>query len=390
MSPSLIGTLRLVSVVAFTFLGFLAVGLPLAVLPTYVDRNLGLGAFWAGLAVSTLYISTIASRTHIGQMTDRFGPKPAVIIGFLAYVVGGLLTAASVPTQSLPVLSLCLLLAGRLALGIGESAVSTGAISWAMALFGAKETVRIIAWNGIATNASLAAAAPIGAWIASRYGFVAIGLVTVAVALLGLILGLARPTVEIKVGAGMGAGHVFKIIAPYGFTLALAGAGFGVIMTFIVLYFESRDWPHAPLALTTFSVAFMSLRFFLARAVTRFGGVPVARVALFLELGGFILLIVAAGPAMAILGTALAGFGYAAIFPSLGGEAIGRAPPQNRGVALGLYSMFQDVSLGATGPAAGILATHYGYASPFYLGIMAIALGLVVSFGLDPRKSTQA
>jgi predicted MFS family arabinose efflux permease len=57
-------------------------------------------------------------------------------------------------------------------------------------------------------------------------------------------------------------------------------------------------------------------------------------------------------------------------------------PPQNRGVALGLYSVFLDVALGATGPLAGLLAAHLGYVAPFFLGIGAVLLSLAMSFGL--------
>ncbi|WP_051955783.1 MFS transporter [Beijerinckia mobilis] len=384
--PAMSASLRLIGVVALTFLGFFAVGLPLAVLPAYIDHDLGLGAFWAGVAMSAQYVVTIISRPRIGQLTDRFGPKPAVLYGFAGYVVAGLLTMASVPAASMPLLSFLLLLGSRLALGLGESCVGNGAIFWAMTLLGPKETVRIIAWNGIATNAALASSAPVGAVIAADHGLGAIGAATVAVAFLGLLLAGLRPGVQSPVSGEPGGtpAEVFRIVAPYGLTLALAGTGFGVIISFIALYFESRHWPNAAFALTTFGLSFMSLRPFLARAVERFGGVTVARTALLVELAGMALLIAAPTPILAMIGTALTGFGYSAIFPSLGGDAIGRAPPANRAVALALYSVFQDVSLGAVGPIAGMLITRYGYGAPFWFALAAIISSILISLRLKP------
>jgi predicted MFS family arabinose efflux permease len=53
-------------------------------------------------------------------------------------------------------------------------------------------------------------------------------------------------------------------------------------------------------------------------------------------------------------------------------------PPQNRGSALGAYSMFTDVALCATGPVAGVLAANVTYAAPFLFGAAASLAGFVM------------
>jgi len=380
--------LTLVSIVALTFFGYLAIGLPLAVLPTHVDGGLGFGVVWAGIAISTQYVATIVSRAQVGRLCDQYGPRRSVFLGFFAYALCGALTLASALVTDIPAASLSLLLAGRLALGIGESLVSTAAITWAIGLMGSRETVRIISWNGIATYGGIALAAPFGAWLEGQYGFFSIGAVTIGLAIAGLMLAQTRPAVPGIKEKGIGTGQVLGRILPYGVALALASSGFGVVMAFVALFFHNRGWDGASLALSAFGLAFMGIRLGLAQAVARFGGLPLARISLVLEIAGLLTLALAPTPTVAIIGAALAGAGFAPVFPALGNEAMARIPPQNRGVALGLYSMFLDVALGGTGPIAGVLADHFGYTAPFFLGGGAVLLSLAICFYL--RKTSNA
>ena len=111
------------------------------------------------------------------------------------------------------------------------------------------------------------------------------------------------------------------------------------------------------------------------------------RISLVIEIVGLAALAFAPSPTVAIIGAALAGAGFAPVFPALGNEAMERIPPQNRGVALGLYSIFLDVSLGSTGPIAGLFADHLGYAAPFTFGVGAVLLSLILSFCLRRNGS---
>ncbi|KAA1185623.1 MFS transporter [Rhizobium tropici] len=380
-------TLSLLSIVALTFFGYAAIGLPLAVLPTYVDSGLGFGVVWAGIAVSTQYVATILSRAQVGRLCDQYGPRRSVFLGFLAYGLSGALTIASTFTVHVPMASLALLLAGRLALGIGESWVSTAAITWAIGLMGSRETVRIISWNGIATYGGIALAAPFGAWLQGQYGFFTIGVVTIILAVAGFLLAQTRPPVPGVKEKGIGTGQVLSRVAPYGVALALASSGFGVVMAFVALFFHSRNWDGASFALSAFGLTFMGVRLGLAQAVARFGGLPLVRISLVIEIIGLATLALAPSPTVAIIGAALAGAGFAPVFPALGNEAMERIPPQNRGVALGLYSIFLDVSLGSTGPIAGLFADHLGYAAPFSFGVGAVLLSLILSFCLRRNRN---
>ena len=75
------------------------------------------------------------------------------------------------------------------------------------------------------------------------------------------------------------------------------------------------------------------------------------------------------------MGAALTGFGFALVFPALGVEAFQRVPSSSRGAAMGVFSVFLDVALGATGPLAGLLVGVYGYASIFLIAAVAAVAG---------------
>lgn len=61
-------------------------------------------------------------------------------------------------------------------------------------------------------------------------------------------------------------------------------------------------------------------------------------------------------PWMAKIGVLLTGMGFSLVFPALGVVAVKAVPPQNQGAALATYTVFMDMSLGVTGPLAGLVA----------------------------------
>ena len=67
-------TLQIIPVVFFTFLCYLTIGIPLAVLPGYVHNDLGFSTIVAGGAISVQYIATLCSRALAGRSADTLGP----------------------------------------------------------------------------------------------------------------------------------------------------------------------------------------------------------------------------------------------------------------------------------------------------------------------------
>lgn len=154
---------HIVSFTALSFVVYLAIGLPLAILPEYVHLRMGYSATLAGLVISIQYIATFLSRPWAGRISDHKGAKISVVWGMAACTLSGLLLLAAAALHRHPAwLSLACLIVSRLVLGVGESLGSTGATLWGIASAGTEHTARVIAWNGVSTYGALALGAPLG------------------------------------------------------------------------------------------------------------------------------------------------------------------------------------------------------------------------------------
>jgi len=372
-------TFLIFSTVLFTFLCYLTIGLPIAVLPSFVHLDLGYSEVWAGLVISMQYLATFASRPYAGRMADTVGAKPTVLLGLAACALSGLMMAVAAWLQHAPSWSMASLLLGRLFLGTGESLAATGSILWAIGRVGGQHATQVMSMNGVASYGALALGAPLGVLLNDAGGFGALGGAVLLVGLAGAALALPRAPVPVVHGPRLAFREVFLLVLPHGLCQALGSIGFGVISAFITLYYIGEHWAGAALALTAFGSAFVVVRLLFGGAITRFGGFRVAIASFLLETAGLLLIWQASSPHLALLGAAIAGGGFSLVFPALAREAVGGVEPANRGAALGAYTVFLDLALWVAGPLAGMVASSYGYAAVFLFAALAALAAVVLS-----------
>ena len=383
------GTRHILSFVYFTFNCYLSIGLPLAVLPPYVNLKMGYSAVLAGLVISIQYIATLASRPWAGRISDRAGAKLSVIWGMTACTASGAMLILAATLHSIHWLSFATLIVSRLMLGIGESLGSTGATLWGITSAGQESTAKVISYNGISTYGAMAIGAPLGVILDNMWGLGALGTFTVILGAVSLAVAFRKPPVPVVHGEHLPFSHVLGRVAPHGMGLALGGICYSVLATFITLFYASRSWDGAALCLTAFGVSFIIARLIFIQTINHFGGYPVGIVCLGVESFGLLLLWQSTSPFMAVAGAALGGFGFSLVFPSIGVEAVKRVPENNRGTALGVYTAFADVSFFLTGPAAGAIIGAFGYASVFLFALICVitALGIVITLMQMQRRS---
>ena len=375
-------TLQVVSIVLFTFIGYLNIGIPLAVLPGYVHNHLGYGTVIAGLVISVQYLATLLSRPYASRIIDNLGSKRAVMYGLAGCGLSGVFMLVSSWLSAMPALSLASLLIGRLVLGSAESLVGSGSIGWGIGRVGAQNTAKVISWNGIASYGAIAVGAPLGVMMVDHWGMWSMGASIIALAALGLLLAWPKLAAPIVSGVRLPFLHVLGRVLPHGTGLALGSIGFGTIATFITLYYAAQHWENAVLCLSLFGASFIGARLLFGNMINRLGGFRVAIACLSVETVGLLMLWLAPNPQLALAGAALSGFGFSLVFPALGVEAVNLVPASSRGAAVGAYSLFIDLSLGITGPLVGAVAAGFGFASIFLFAALAAFSGLMLSLYL--------
>ncbi|GGY26731.1 arabinose transporter [Paludibacterium paludis] len=371
--------LTLLPITLAVFIGFLTIGLPLPVLPLHLRDGLGMNTLIVGAVIGAQFAAALASRAWAGNLADMRGAKRAMVTGCFAAACSGGVYLASLAFVAMPATSVWVLLLGRLLLGCAESLIVTGALSWGIGLAGPHNAGKVMAWVGIAMYGAYALGAPAGMAVNASHGFAGVAVATILTPLLalGMIAGVraVAPTAARRTPFYKALGDVW---VP-GMGLALSSVGFGVITAFISLLFATRNWGNASLAFTAFGLAFIGARLLFGHLPDKLGGARVALVCVAIEIAGQWLIRGADTAVVAYLGTALTGFGYSLAFPGFGVEAVRRAPPQNRGVAMGAYVAFLDISLGVTGPALGAAAGVWGVSSVYLAGAIAAALSVPVA-----------
>jgi MFS family permease len=373
----------LLAIMGFVFVAYLVIGLALPVLPLYVRNDLGLSPFMVGLVAGSPFVAALLTRLPAGRYADRRGGKRSVIVGLLIAGAGGVLYLVSLRVAGGSNVALAILLAGRALLGAADSFVITGALSWGLGLIGTLPTGKVVAWIGTAIYAAFAVGAPAGTALYAAGGFTAISLATVLIPLGALAVIVPLRSASAKNEQQPAAmGSVARAVWMPGLGLALGGVGFGAVTAFIVLLFAEHQWAPAWPAFTALSVAFVVGRLFFGTLADRLGGARVAFVCVLIEAVGLVLIWLAPSMTIALAGVTLSGFGYSLIYPSLGVEVIRRAPAQSRGLAMGAYTAFLDLSLGISSPLLGLMANGGGIASLFLVSALVVLCAAVVSLGL--------
>ncbi|MEI2267462.1 MFS transporter [Erwinia sp. CGal63] len=371
--------LRIIAVVIFNFAAYLTIGLPLAVLPGYVHDVMGYSAFWAGLVVSLQYFATLLSRPYAGRFADLLGPKKVVVMGLGGCLLSGLCYALAALSAAIPMVSLLLLCLGRVILGVGQSFAGTGSTLWGVGVVGSLHIGRVISWNGIFTYGAMAIGAPLGVAIYRWGGLLLLAGVVTTIALLAVLMALPRPAVKSAKGRPLPFRAVLGKVWRFGMILAMGSAGFGVIATFITLFYQDKGWDGAAWALTLFSGAFVGTRLLFPNAINRHGGLMVAAVCFAVEAIGLFLVWGATDPWMAKLGALLTGAGFSLVFPAIGVVAVKAVPAQNQGSALATYTAFMDLSLGVTGPLAGLVMSYAGVPVIYLLSALLVCLAMLLT-----------
>ena len=372
--------LPLLPLMLATFAGFFPSGMALPVVPRHVHDTLGFGTVMVGFVMGSQYIASIlAGRALAANTVDGRGVKLALGLGLLGIAAVGVAYFASLSVVDRPQLSLALLITGRLITGVAESFVITSALSWGILRLGAEHSGKVIGWIGMALFGAYGVAAPVGSWVHGRFGLEGIAAATVLIPLLTLAVAMRMTGVAPSHLKRPSFYRVLGDIKLPGLALTLSSFGYAAINAFVVLYFVERGWGAAALAFTSLGAGFILARLLVGHWPDTIGGAKVAALFAAVEGVGQLLIWLSPGVVLACVGAALTGGGYALAFQGFGVEAVRRAPPQSRGAATGGYVVFQDLSMGLSGPLGGWLALDAGLGAVYVAGAAASLAAVVLA-----------
>jgi MFS family permease len=362
----------LLPIMASILAAFLIIGVALPVLPLHVHQGLGYGPFVVGLVAGSQFIASLGSRIWAGYFADTKGPKWAVVVGLVLAGVAGLLYFLSLQFLATPMTSVIILTAGRSLLGIAESFVITGGVSWGLSLVDARHSDKVIAWVGTAMFAALALGGPVGTLLFAIDGFTAIALMTTLFPLAVLLAVWRLPATKRSVpAASMPFSELAGAVWVPGIASALSSIGYGAILAFGSLLYADRGWHPIWIPFTAFAASLSLARLLFGHLPDRLGGARIALIFALLQVVGLTALWSSSSVIVATIGAAFTGFGYSLVYPALGVVGVTRVPEKSRGTAMGVYTVFLDVAMGFGNPLLGLLASAAGLGSVFLAGAVA-------------------
>ena len=362
-------------IITALFCGYLAVGLPLPVIPLFIHDKLGFSNLMVGLVIGVQFLATVLTRGYAGHLTDHFGGKRSALQGAVVCALGGLLYLVSAMPGLAPAISLVTIIVGRLVAGFGESQLVTGFVSWSVASVGPQRAGMSMSWTGIAMFAALAIGAPIGMALYQRYGLQAAMIACIVAPLIAAVIAFREVSHISPPGQRLPFIKVIGQVWREGLGLMLQGVGLSGLTAFASLYFVARHWTHAGLVMTAFGIGFIFVRAVFGSLPDKMSGYRVALWSLVIEAIGQAMLWLAPFELVALAGALVTGLGCALVFPALGVEALKRVLPANRGSAMGAFVAFLDIAYGISGPAAGVIAGQFGYAAVYLFGAFCALIG---------------
>lgn len=357
---------------------FMVTGALLATLPLHVHGTLGYGADVVGIIAGAQFVAAVVSRVWAGRMADALGPRRVMLQGLVLVFAAGLGCLVSVELQSTPFAAVCVLLAGRALLGVGESFIITAGQSWCLALAGAENSAAVIGWAGTALYISLAVGGPVGGLLTDHYGFIGVVMLAVVAPVLSLPIIWRQTDARNAPGGSSTVEPIFMAILRPGFAAGFAGMVYAALAFFGALMFAERDWQPAWAPFTAFALALVLMRVAFGSLPDRLGARQTILIFLVVQVAGIAGILLAPNWSLAVFACFIAGMGYSFIYPALGRAAVRAVPREGIGRAVAYYSAFFDLSMALSGFLLGQLAKNFGLPLVFIAAIGASAVAFIL------------
>ena len=361
---------------------FLANGVAIPVVPLYASGPLRADEFGVGLAVGAFSATAFVLRPVAGRSADRFGRRPLLVIGGLAYA---LITAAMALSSHLPELVVL-----RLLLGVAEAFFFVAGFAALADLAPPGRAGEALSFNSLSLYLGIALGPLLGEALLDRGGFNWALLGGAGFSVLAALLALGLPDTR-SPGPVAEAPPPAPLVHPAaigpGLALFTGIAAMSGFYAFIAIYATGLGLGGSRLVLLEFGLIVVAGRIVFARLPDRMPPFHVGAIALALASVGLLLIAVSGSIPGLLVGAAILAIGVTLMTPALFAAVVTRVAPTQRGAALGTASAFIDLGFGAGPIALGFVANEAGIPAAFIAGAAISGSGAIGAAVLTRRRS---
>jgi multidrug resistance protein len=400
------GKLTVLMVTAFVDMMGILIVAPL--LPFVTTEHLGDGPLWSvlnaiglggsGMVVSILImmfsVAQLVSAPLWGRVSDRYGRRPALLIGIGASTIAYVIFAYA---SSLELLLLC-----RIVQGAGGGTVSV-IQAYVADSTEPRDRAKALGWLSAATNLGVVIGPVIGSW-SLELGWHAPGLVAAAISSVNLLFAWRYVTESHDAAGARASGKIVRgsreavmrvvshaseppsrLIWIYAITMGAFQGMTSVLALFLAFQYGVTERTIGYFFTYVGAISVITRALVLGKMVDRFGEARLSRAGMIMLAIGLATMPLAPSvfPWFA-LSVALVPLGTAFTFPCVTGLLSQVVPQHERGLYMGVQQTFGGVARVAAPLYAGFAYDHFGRGVPFYTAGVLVVCAMLL--GLDMEK----
>lgn len=394
---------KLVVLMVTAFIDMLGLLMILPLLPFYA-KSLGANGLIVGLLVSSFSVAQLISAPVWGRFSDRYGRRPALIVGLTASAIAYIVFAYAD--------SLWLLFLSRIVQGAGGGTVSVIQAYVADATK-PEDRAKSLGWLSAATNAGVAIGPVIGSWV-QKLSIHTPGLLAAALCLINIVFA-SRYLTEARKPSGKGlnadgskparkgskeavmrvASHPNEPASRLILIYAIAIGAFQGTTSILALFLSYRFGVTADTIgyfffyIGTLSVVVRGL--FLGKAVDKIGEPKLSRWGILLLGGGLIGIAASQNLWMLAIAVGMLPLGTAFTFPCVTAMLSRVVSSAERGLYMGVQQTFGGITRVGFPVLFGYVFDNLGKPSPFFISATLVLATLLLGRDLEqyaPRTKT--
>jgi len=390
---------RLAVLMVTAFIDMLGLLMIIPLLPFYA-KDLGAGGMVVGLLVSSFSVAQLLSAPLWGRFSDKYGRRPALLVGLGASAVAYIVFAYAD--------SLWLLFLSRIVQGAGGGTVS---VIQAYVADATKpdDRAKSLGWLSAATNAGVAIGPSIGTWV-QLLGPHTPGLMAAGLCVINMVFA-SKYLIEVRKPTGKGSkvepkgsreavlrvmSHpsepASRLILIYAIAIGAFQGTNAILALFLAWKFDvtKDNIGFFYTYLGTLSVVIRALM--LGRVVDRIGEARLSRWGLILLACGLAGMAIAPNVWVLVIAVTFLPLGTAFTFPCVTAMLSRVVSSAERGLYMGVQQTYGGITRVAFPIILGIAFDNFGRQSPFWISAVVVVATLLMGRDLElysPRKTAE-